>query len=94
MKKKAAEVHFVNEKVGGNTEVVKGFDDLALMYPFRVFKKGGSLQNMRQFKHFVLYIFLDAGELAKVFPDGMATAKALLAPSIDLVSATYDAKGK
>ena len=92
--RKASEVVFVNKFADGDTEVVQTFSEIALQYPFRVFKKMGSKENMRHLKTFILYAYLDAGHIEKVFPDGLTTAKSLLGPAVDIINTQYEEKGK
>jgi hypothetical protein len=92
--KKAVEVVFQNESDHGDYEEVSNFENLALMYPFRVFKDRGKQESMRHLKVMVQYAFLDSGEIDRVFSDSMKTAFTLLSAAMSVVNNSYEAKGK
>lgn len=93
MQKRSAEVTFMNEYPNGYTVKVKDIRDLGLMYPFRVFKKTVKYDSMPCLKNLILYIFLDAGLVEKVFSESLDTAKTNLASIFERISKAYDDKG-
>jgi len=92
-KKRAAKVRFVNETADGTFTTVTDFADLALMYPFRVFKKLGKVKDMCHLKHLIQYIFLDAKQVPKIFQEPLDHFLSQLSAAIDSISKTYDEMG-
>jgi hypothetical protein len=91
---KATEVAFINEYATGDKDIVSAYSDLALMYPFKVFKTLGTDYSMRQLKHLIMFVYLDTSAAEKLFPDGFHTARAYLSSGIKRISDAYDQKGR
>jgi hypothetical protein len=89
LRNRAAEVVFLNEYSDGHTQNVKLFEFLALFHPFRVFKQDGSGESMRRLKYLVLYSFLQAGLVEKVFRDNLTIAKANLSQAFNIISSDH-----
>jgi hypothetical protein len=83
--KRASQVVFQNVEPDTSRTFVKELDELALMYPFRVFKKKGMGVSFRHLKHSVQYVFLVAGEVDKVFQDDQAHSLILLSAAVDFI---------
>jgi hypothetical protein len=91
---KATEVAFINEYATGDKEMVSEYSELALMYPFMVFKNLGTVYSLRPLKHLIMLLYLDTGAAEKLFPDGFHTAKHYLSSGIKRISDAYDEKGR
>ena len=92
-KKRAAKVRFVNEAADGTYTTVTQLSDLALMYPFRVFKKLGKVKDLSQLKHLIQYIFLDAKQVPKIFQEPLDHFLSQLSAAVDSISKAYDEMG-
>jgi hypothetical protein len=91
--RKPPQLQFVNEHRTGDIGNVSQFDDMALMYPFRVFKKFNNDYARRQLEDLILYLFLVNGHASRVFAKAVNPAKLLLSSGISRVVKAYEEKG-
>jgi len=91
---KGAEVLFANENRVGALDMVTGLGNMALMYPFRVFKKGSGTYTLTQLKHLILYLFLGHGCIGKMFPEGFGTARDVLLSAASRIHKEYTRRGE
>jgi hypothetical protein len=89
----ALKLEFVNEHRTGEVENVHKIYDMALMYPFQVFKKYNNDYGKRQLEHLILYLFLINGHASRVFGHNLDPAKWLLSAGIGRVVKAYEEKG-
>lgn len=91
---KGSEVIFYNEMSNGLSLAVKELSEMALMYPFKVFKEKNLVQSIRHLSHFVQYIYLYTGKVSKVFPVSLLTAEEVLLSAVGTIYTAYEKKGK
>lgn len=93
---KGAEIVFINEYRSGEPKDVGDMNNMALMYPFKVFKTAeADVYNMlRQLRHLLLYLFLANGHAHKVFPSNLGGPKNQLSWAVNRIKNVYDKHSK
>jgi hypothetical protein len=90
---KPAELLFINEFRTGEIGMVDDFEQMALMYPFKVFKKTCNAYAMKLLETIALYIFLINGHCNTVFPKDFSKQKPFLSAAIGRICKEYESKG-
>jgi hypothetical protein len=90
---KSSEVVFYNDPEEGDLAEVKSIQDLSMMYPMKVFKIINQAQSMRHLKQFIMYVYLYAGQVRRVFPQSLSTVEEVLRAAINVTDKYYTANG-